>query len=451
MTQSLSRRTMLKATGASVSLPFLRPLISAAAPRNGEIHVVVPETSNPADWVQFRGPAFNHTDDKNLPTKWSLTENMAWKTALPGMGNSSPIVVGDKIFVTCYSGFAQSKEDMGDWRNLNRHLLCIDRATGDILWNKSIRTEHEPQKFEGWIHLNGYASHTPTSDGERVYAHFGNSGVVAYDLDGKQVWHTPVGENISAFGSAASPVIYGDLLIVNASIESERMLALNRSDGRIRWETPAKHSYASPLVACVRDHHEVIVPVERESIIGIHADTGERLWNWAGQQSNRYICASPILANGIVYGTGSVDGPLGAIRPGGNGDITDSHQVWRDTNYKAECSSPVYHDGKVFWLGRFRHKVFDSRTGEVLYQGRAEFAQKGGEMFATPLVAGDRMYLRCRSKGVWIVALDNQLTTIAHNRELEPWDGFGINASPVPHNGSLLLRTNKMLYCVGAG
>lgn len=177
-----------------------------------------------SDWLRFRGP--NGTgispDTKATPVTWSSTENLKWKVVLPGAGVSSPIVVGDRVFVTCYSGYGMSRESPGNQKDLKRHLVCVDRTTGSILWQKSFDPHLPEDQFSGaGVPEHGYASHTPVSDGERIYAFFGKSGVHAFDLDGKELWRAAVGTGSDPrrWGSSSSPIVFEKTLIVAAGPE----------------------------------------------------------------------------------------------------------------------------------------------------------------------------------------------------------------------------------------
>ena len=171
------------------------------------------------NWPQFRGPTGNgHSDAKDLPLTWSETQNLRWKTPLPGLGSSSPIVLRDKVFVTCYSGYGLDPDNPGDLNNLKRHLLCIRAADGEVLWDKTVPAVLPEDPYKGMFRQHGYASQTPTTDGERIYVFFGKTGVLAYDLNGTQLWRTPVGSasDKMLWGSAASPTLYKNMVIVNA-------------------------------------------------------------------------------------------------------------------------------------------------------------------------------------------------------------------------------------------
>lgn len=188
------------------------------------------------DWPRFRGPNGSgvSADAGPLPAKFSATENLRWKVPLPGPGSSCPIVVGDKIFVTCWSGYGVDRASPGEQGNLRRHLVCIDRKTGSTLWTSDIEPVLPEDQYGGMFAEHGYASHTPVSDGERVYVYFGKTGALAFDMDGKQLWQTKVGQESDprGWGSASSPVIYKNVLIVTASAESEALVGLDAKTGK---------------------------------------------------------------------------------------------------------------------------------------------------------------------------------------------------------------------------
>ena len=187
-----------------------------------------------ADWRQFRGPdGLGISNEKNLPAEWSDTKNIVWKVKLPGAGASSPVTFGNRIFVTCYSGYGMDTKEPGDMKELKRHLLCLDRKAGKTLWAKEFEPELPEHRYAGEGAYHGYAASTPITDGQRLYVFFGKSGVYCFDLNGKQLWRTSVGKNTNGWGSGASPILYKNLLIVNASVETVA------TSNRARPPTPA--------------------------------------------------------------------------------------------------------------------------------------------------------------------------------------------------------------------
>ena len=207
---------------SSTPQPATTHLTSFKAPANG---------SN--DWAGFRGPSGMGTSSATgLPLTWSATENVIWKTPLPGAGASSPIVHGDRIYLTCYTGYFVPDEPGGSLEDLERHLLAINREDGKVLWKKAV-----PAKLpeESQIRDHGYAANTPAADDERVYVFFGKSGVFAFDHNGNQQWQADVGSQTSGWGTSALPVLYQDLVVINASVESGSLVALDRATGKEKW------------------------------------------------------------------------------------------------------------------------------------------------------------------------------------------------------------------------
>src|SRR5262249_48379099 len=190
------------------------------------------------DWRQFRCPGeLGVSREKNLPTKWSDNDNVAWKLKLPGGGASSPITLGHRVFVTCYSGYGLDNKNPGEMDDLKRHLLCVDRKTGQILWEKQFDAVLPEHKYSGEGAYHGYAPSTPITDGERLYVFFGKSGVYCFDLDGKQLWHQSVGKGTNGWGSGPSPILYKNTVIINASIESGMLYALDKTSGKEVWKS----------------------------------------------------------------------------------------------------------------------------------------------------------------------------------------------------------------------
>src|SRR5262249_50075097 len=157
------------------------------------------------------------SDERGLPVKWGPDENVVWKAKLPGRGSSGPVVLGDRVFVTCYSGYPDAGGKTGDLTALRRHLVCLDRKTGQVLWPRDHAAPQPEARFNQQVNQHGYATGTPVTDGEHVYVFYGKGGVFCYDLDGKEVWHADVGEYTNAFGTAASPTLYKGLVLVNAT------------------------------------------------------------------------------------------------------------------------------------------------------------------------------------------------------------------------------------------
>lgn len=291
------------------------------------------------DWPQFRGPGgMGVSGAKNLPAEWSDDKNLLWKTKLPGRGASSPILVGDKIYMTCWTGAVTKKATTG----LTRHLVCLDRS-GKQLWQKDFPAPAKDFPLKGFTALHGYASATPISDGKRIFAFFGAAGVYAVDLDGNQVWHTSVGTKINKWGTGASPVLYKNLVILNADVESGEIVALEQDTGKKAWGYKLKidESWATPLLVPVGESTELVVGVE-DHLVALDPLKGELLWTCKGNFD--YVCPSAIAHDGIIYAVGGLTavGTI-AVKAGGRGDVTKTHRLWA-VKRGSNVSSPVYHD-----------------------------------------------------------------------------------------------------------
>tara|TARA_R110002049_G_scaffold4601_5_gene32739 strand:+ start:1032097 stop:1033578 length:1482 start_codon:yes stop_codon:yes gene_type:complete len=328
-----------------------------------------------ADWLRFRGPNGSgiHTES-DAPTSWSPKENLKWKTPLPGAGVSSPIVVGDRVFVTCYSGYGIDREDPGDIENLKRHLVCVDRNTGKVQWQKTIDAAQPEDPYSGMgVPSHGYASHTPASDGEYVYAFFGKSGVYAFDMDGNQVWHRDVGQGSDPrrWGSSSSPILHEDLLIVTASAESSSLVGLNKKTGEEVWrqETDGVNNvWGTPLLAKIDDERTDLVIGVPFEFWGLNPDTGKLRWYSEIMDTDQYS-SSVVESGGVVYGIEGRGGGSVAVKVGGKGDVTESNTVWNG-NDSSRFGSPLVYDGRVYFFSGGIANCIDANDGSSIFKER---------------------------------------------------------------------------------
>ncbi len=415
----------------------------------GLIAILLCSRSQAADWAQFRGPDGNAVSTEvGLPTKWSSKENVAWRLELPGLGTSSPIVVGTKVFVTCYSGYAESVDKPGDSAKLMRHVVCVDRLSGKMQWKKDIAPSLPESDYEGsnstW---HGYSSSTPVSDGRHLYVFLGKTGVFCFALDGKQVWHTRVGDGVNKWGSSNSPVLFQGLVIVNASVESGEMVALDKTTGAEKWRTKGiRGSWNTPaLVRPAEGVTELVVSMPNK-VLGLDPATGKELWHCEGIPDQGYICPSIISHGGIMYVIGGRPNAAIAIRAGGRGDVTQSHVIWRK-NIGSKVTSPVYHDGYLYWVhdGLGSVTCINASTGEVVFQERLE--PRPGVVYASVVVGDGKLYCPSQHAGVFVLAAKPAFELLAHNVFED--DDHRMNASVAIQDGQILLRNDKYLYCIG--
>ena len=402
--------------------------------------------SGGTDWPQFRGAgASGRSEARGLPLTWNGEKNVVWKAALPGPGASGPIVLGDRIFITCFTGFATSSREPGEMTSLKRHLLCLNLADGKMVWDAPVAAEMPEQDRIRESH--GYASSTPVADAERIYAFFGKSGVFAFDHSGKQLWKAKVGDKLNGWGSATSPVLYKDLLIVNASIESDSLVALDRKTGKEAWRaTVGNESWHAPVFVAAPDGTTEVVAAKNGRVLGFNPETGEALWNvktgipW-------YMCPTPVVQDGIVYVIGgrTPNGAL-AIRAGGRGDVTGSHVVWK-LNKGSNVPSPVLHDGHLYFAHENLGIVYcvNAKSGEVVFEERLE--PSPGQIYASPVAGDGRIYFTGRGGRTVVIAASPKFEKLAEST-LESNRGV-FNSSPAISGNRIILRSNHALYCLG--
>jgi outer membrane protein assembly factor BamB len=398
-----------------------------------------------ADWRQFRGPGGQGaSEETGLPVEWSAEKNIAWKVKLPGAGASSPVTQGNRVFVTCYSGYGLDAKDPGKMDDLRRRLLCLDRVTGKILWAKEFQPALPEHKYAGEGSYHGYAASTPILEGEHLYAFFGKSGVYCFDLNGESIWHTLVGKNTNGWGSGASPILYKDFLIVNASVENGALVALNKTTGKEVWRSPGIHAaWNTPvLVATPEKTKELVVSVQ-DRLVAVDPDTGKEKWRAEGV--HRYVCPSVVAHEGVVYAIGGGSTSL-AVKAGGNGEVTKTHGVWR-VNKGSNVGSPIYHDGHLYWASDSGGVVFcqEAATGKVVYSERLKPA--AGQIWASPVLADGKLYYVSKENGTYVVAAQPKFQLLAHN--VIDGDKSRSNASLAVSDGQLFLRNDQYLYCIG--
>jgi len=400
-----------------------------------------------ADWNRFRGPnGTGVSEATGIPVEWSDLQNLRWKAELPGPGSSSPIIGGDRVFVTCSTGTEGSE--------LKRHLLCFQLSDGAALWQATIDPQHPEDDYRGFLKEHGYASNTPVTDGERVFVFCGKAGVLAFDRDGHELWRADVGQESSQqrWGSAASLLLWQDLVIVNAAEESRSIRALDRATGAERWKAEADLlalCYGTPALATLADGSaELIVPVSEE-IWGLRPDSGKLKWYCQSPLTGTLV-PSPVVNGEMIYvfggnrGAGSL-----AVRAGGEKDVTRSHRVWTSRN-SSYVATPVLHEGRLYWVDdRGTAQCVDAETGESVYRQRLPIeSRRDRPVYASPVLVEGRLYVVTRGNGTLVLSAGTELEVIAQNRFES--DDTDFNATPAISADCLLLRSDRALYCVSA-
>lgn len=425
------------------------------------------------DWSRFRGPNGNGVspDPQETPATWNEKENLKWKLELAGPGSSSPIVVGNKVLVTCWSGYGIDQRNPGDQKKLMRHLVCVDRESGKQLWSKSVEPYLPEDRYSGMFAENGYCSHTPVSDGEKVFVFFGKSGVHAFDLDGNKLWEKSVGTESDPrnWGSASSPVLYKNMVIVTASAESESMVALNKNTGEVVWRQEASGfsgTWGTPILVPVNETRIDLVLAVPYEIWGFNPNNGKLRWYCDGIQSNS-MCSSVVTHDGIVYAVES--GPSGggaiAVKVGGKGDVTDTHVVWK-TRDRSRIGTPIFADGYLHFVSSKVATCIDAKDGKHVFQSRLQsgdsatevagdrgsrsrFGRRGGsggQDYASLAAANGKIYFTTRSGDVYVYTLSSKFNQLAKNSFAS--DGGDFSATPAFSNGQIFVRSSKYLYCI---
>lgn len=390
-------------------------------------------SSSADDWKSFRGPGGQgYSSETNLPAEWSDDQNLTWKLKLPGAGSSSPISLGEKLYVTCYSGYGIG-DSGGSLEDLKLHLVCVNRENGSIEWDTKINATKGESKR---VRDHGYAAATPTTDGKHIYVFFGKSGVVKYDLQGQRIWQTSVGDGVHGWGCGTSPVLYQNLVIVNASVESGSIVAIDKESGEEKWRAKSMNrSWSTPHLVDINGKQELVVNSKNE-ILAYDPASGKELWKCEGIPD--YVCPSIVSHQGVVYVLGGRSSMTVAVKAGGQGEVKE---LWR-ANVGANVTSPVVFEDHLYWVSD-RNKVaycLKLADGEVVYKQRVD-----SQPYASSVIADGKIYVVTRRGGTIVLAAKPEFEILSNNKLT---DDTQFNASPIISNGKLYLRSDQNLYCI---
>lgn len=416
------------------------------------------------NWAGFRGPgARGISVEKDIPDTWSADKNMAWKVRVPGRAWSSPIVWGDRVFITTavtdasleepkkglYFGGNRPKPHNGTY---SWEMHCYGLRDGALRWKKVARKA----KPKSAVHLkNTYASETPVTDGKNVYAFFGSAGLYCYDMDGNPVWEKNLGvfKTRYAWGTASSPVLYGDKLFLQCDNEGQSFLvALNKADGKEIWRTKRKgnSSWATPYVWKNEKRTELIT-CATEAVRSYDPESGKQLWQMSGMSS--IVITTPFSDAGLLYINSGYVGdktkPVYAIKPGASGDITlDRNQAsnefveWSSQKIGSYNPSPVLLNGRLYVLyDRGIFSCFDAANGKQIYKGRLEGGV--GRFTTSPWSYGGKIFCSNEDGDTWVIAPGDSLNILHINRLDEMF-----MATPAIAGKSLIMRGRNFLYCI---
>src|SRR6266446_1429731 len=406
-----------------------------------------------AEWPQFRGPNSSGIGDGKPPVEFGPSQNVLWKTAV-GAGLSSPIIAKGRVFLT---EFDRATKQLA--------TLCIDQRTGKILWRLTVA----PAEIEKVHEISSPAAPTPATDGERVYVYFGSYGLLSYDYEGKLLWERllPLPQNI--YGAVASPIVAGDLLVLNHQGKDAYLLGVNRRDGKTVWKTDRsqfQYGWSTPVYWRHDGIDEIVVlggdfgPDQRLMAYNL-ADGAERWWVAGLPPCGK---STPVIGGGLLFlaAPDIILEPAAerrnperaaqfyannaarvlAVRPGGKGDVSQTNIAWSESRGVPGVPSPLYYNGRLysFMNGGI---VFcrTGKTGKLVYGGRLEAL---GEYYSSPVAAGHRVYIASAEGVVVVLDAGEELKILAKNK----LDG-AILATPALVDGNIYVRTESHLYAFG--
>jgi outer membrane protein assembly factor BamB len=416
------------------------------------------------NWPQWRGPdGSGISNEKNLPSEWSPTRNIKWKTPIDGRSHSSPIVWGNRVFLTTaiegpvVPGAKAVKhvvegdkeflhpDSVGADRKHTFKVIALDRETGKILWQS---TAWEGTPYDNRHRKSSYAASTPATDGKLVYAFFGTEGLYAYDFKGNLAWKTQLGNlGTVGMGTGTSPILFGDLVIVQCDEEngaSSFIVALDKKTGKEVWKTARKVqvSWATPLLVKTATRTELITS-GTEMVISYDPATGKELWRHKGVESN--AIPSPVANNEMVFLVAGFPAKIAlAIRLGQNGDLTGTPNVpWKYEKGTAYVPSPiVYGDYLYLTTDRGILTCIDTKTGEVKYEGGR--IPIPATFTASPVAFEGKILMTSEDGDTFMVKAGPKHEVMGTNSVGEP-----VYASPAIADGRIFIRGEKNLYCIG--
>lgn len=392
------------------------------------------------DWTEFRGPTGQGLAvETSLPVSWSTTENVVWKTPIPGLGWSSPIILGGQIYVTS----AVSPKGYRDPEQSLR-AICLSEQTGEILWDIEVFSQKSGGGGRDRVHgKNSQASPTPITDGKHIFVHFGTRGTAALTTKGEIVWKNNELEYAPVHGNGGSPILVGDNLVMSCDGgDVDFIAAINKNTGKLAWKTDRtdpnirkKFAFGTPLLIEVGGKEQIIS--QASGYVYSYDTKGELIWkvNYNGGYS---VIPRPVFAQGLVFVSSSYDSAvLYAIDPSGEGDVTDTHVKWTLTKGAPHTPSPLVVGNEVYVVSdRGIATCCDAKTGEVHWQERI-----GGKHSSSPLAADGKIYIQTEEGEAIILKPGTTFEEIGRNK-LEPrtFACYAVSGK------SLFIRTEKQLY-----
>lgn len=424
-------------TLVSFGFAFLHLLVAFAVPR-----------ALAENWPQWRGPLGTGASSENrVPLRWSTNDNIHWKTPLSEPGNSTPVVWGTRVFVT------QASEKTG-----RRGLLCFDRANGKLLWDQGASYSAK----ETTHGTNPHGSSSPVTDGERVLAWFGSAGLYCYDLNGKELWHRELGAQRHIWGWGASPVLVGDLCVLNFGPgEPSFLVAVEKQTGKEVWrlndptadsgeKKPGKDkpvwagSWSTPIVATVSGREQLILSWPGR-VMGLEPTTGNEIWTCRGL--NPLVYTSPLFdpTKEIVVAMGGFNGMALAVKAGGSGDVTESRRLWHHPKTRQRIGSGViYQDHIYIHTDPGMAECWELESGRLVWEERLRGPGPKGDNWSSMVLADGRLYTVNQGGDALVLRASPKFEVLSTNSLHEP-----TIASMAISDGQIFIRTHRNLWCVG--
>jgi outer membrane protein assembly factor BamB len=399
-----------------------------------------------ANWPAWRYDGTGIAPERNAPVKWTKTDNVRWRAELPAPGNGSPIVWGDKIFLTQATG-------------PKRELMCLDRKDGKVLWRKGTSYEGKDPTHG----TNPHASATPVTDGERVMAWFGSAGLLCFDMDGKELWRRELGKQDHEWGYGSSPILYQDLCILNFGPGPRTFLiALNKKTGEKAWQVdlpendpPVRYdgfagkagqpigSWSTPLIVKVGDRTDLVLSIVGQ-LRGFDPLNGKEVWRADGLSPLVYTSA--VATDKIVLGTGGFMGSTVAIKAGGKGDMS-GERLWHvQREKKNRISTGVVSQGHVFLCNMDGiAQCIELATGKEKWNERLKATGSKGEIWGSTVLVGENIYVINQSGDTFVFKANPEKLELLATNALNELS----NATPAISNGEIFIRTHQALWCIG--
>lgn len=392
------------------------------------------------NWTRFRGPnGQGVSSEAELPTEWSATTNIAWKTSIPGNGWSSPIVHEDFVFLTTTTDEGQSC-----------HLIGIDRKTGNVRWDREVHRQQTGAKRL----QNSYATPTPLTDGKQVYAVFSDGTIVAVDIEGNLIWKNTEVKFHSLHGLGASPILVDDQLIMpfDGSSPDEKtlgwktpwdkavVLSLDTATGDVRWKGSRGQSRVGHVTPVLVGDGTQVVTAGGDRVQGFDVKTGDRIWSIYSKGEG--VTPSPVIAEELIFTSSGFEEPtIRAIRTGGSGDITSTHIAWEQKKGVPALPSFLYVKPYLYSITRdnILHCI-EASSGDIVWLKRL-----AGNYSASPVFADGKIYILSEEGLTLVLAPGDQYEEIARNSLDEK-----CMASMAVSQGHFYIRGDEHLYCIGA-